>query len=327
MIFSVVIPCYNCAKTLEATVNSVRACGLTDYEILLIDDGSTDSTAALCDELGGKFAEIRCVHQQNAGVSAARNRGIDEAQGEYLWFVDADDTVDAGALSGAADTIAQQQPDMLLFGMSFDYYYLGKLYRRDELIPPCVGNLSPEQLKEKFREFYICNALTTACNKFICRDVLIQSGVRFHEDMILMEDFLFVLELLPHCQNIYSLPEAIYRYRQAEDEKSAYYRLQKIVNLADYMQPITEKIQRLQIPDAEAIAEKIYVNSLCQSMAYAPVKQIQKRLMVHQSGKYANVFTEKQSWKIWIRYRMVYIRHKLAVVLKRRMASKNGIER
>ena len=82
MTFSVIIPCYNCVKTLEATVNSVRACGLTDNEILLIDDGSTDGTAALCDELSGKFAEIRCVHQQNAGVSAARNRGIDEAQGE-----------------------------------------------------------------------------------------------------------------------------------------------------------------------------------------------------------------------------------------------------
>ena len=327
MTFSVIIPCYNCVKTLEATVNSIRACGLTDYEILLIDDGSADGTAKLCDMLCVRYPELRCVHQKNAGVSAARNRGIDEAQGEYLWFVDADDTVDVGALSRAADTIARQQPDMLLFGMSFDYYHHGKLYRRDELIPPCVGSLSPEQLKEKFREFYICNALTTACNKFICRDVLIQSGVRFHEDMILMEDFLFVLELLPYCKNIYSLPEAIYHYRQAEDEKSAYYRLQKIVNLAEYMQPITEKIQRLQISDAEAIAEKIYVNSLCQSMAYAPVKQIQKRLMVHQSGKYANVFTEKQSWKIWIRYRMVYIRHKLAVVLKRRMASKNGIER
>lgn len=106
MTFSVIIPCYNCVSTLEETVASICSCGLTDYEILLIDDGSTDGTAELCDALCTRYQELRCVHQENAGVSAARNRGIDETQGEYLWFVDADDTVDAGALSRAADTIA-----------------------------------------------------------------------------------------------------------------------------------------------------------------------------------------------------------------------------
>ena len=94
MIFSVIIPCYNCVKTLEATVNSIRVCGLSDYEILFIDDGSTDGTTELCDRLCGKNEGIRCVHQSNKGVSAARNRGIDEARGEYIWFVDSDDTVD-----------------------------------------------------------------------------------------------------------------------------------------------------------------------------------------------------------------------------------------
>ncbi len=88
MIFSVVIPCYNCVKTLEATVNSIRACGLTDYEILLVDDGSSDGTAKLCDTLCVRYPELRCVHQKNAGVSAARNRGIDEARGSIsgLWM-------------------------------------------------------------------------------------------------------------------------------------------------------------------------------------------------------------------------------------------------
>lgn len=66
MIFSVVIPCYNCVKTLEATVNSIRACGLTDYEILLVDDGASDGTAKLCDTLCVRYPELRCVHQKNA---------------------------------------------------------------------------------------------------------------------------------------------------------------------------------------------------------------------------------------------------------------------
>ena len=68
MKFSVIIPAYNCEKTLEAAVESVRASGLPDYEILLIDDGSQDGTPALCDRLCAQMPEVRCIHQENAGV-------------------------------------------------------------------------------------------------------------------------------------------------------------------------------------------------------------------------------------------------------------------
>ena len=313
MTFSVIIPCYNCVKTLEATVNSIRACGLTDYEILLIDDGSTDGTTELCDTLCVRYPELRCIHQENAGVSAARNRGIDEARGEYLWFVDADDTVDVGALSDAADTIDRQQPDMLLFGISFDYYHHGKLYRRDKLVPPCAGNLTLEQLKKQFQEFYECNALTTACNKFMRRDILMQSGVRFREDMILMEDFLFVLELLPYCQNIYSLPEAIYRYRQAEDEKGAYRRLQRIPDLAGYMKPFEAGLDTLGISAQEA--GTLYEMLLRQKLYYAPLRQVRKILAEHNRSKYASLEMGRPLG-IYFRNRKMQLRHRIAVAAK-----------
>lgn len=313
MTFSVIIPCYNCVSTLEATIASICTCGLTDYEILLIDDGSTDGTTELCDALCEKYVAVHCIHQPNAGVSAARNRGIDEAQGEYLWFVDADDTVDDGALSRAADTIARQQPDMLLFGMSFDYYHHGKLYRRDELIPPCAGSLSLEQLKESFQEFYNCNALTPVWNKLYRRKLLLNSGVRFREDMILMEDFLFVLELLPHCQNIYSLPEAIYRYRQAEDEKSASRRLQRIQNLARYMQPFEAGLDTLGI-SAQG-AENLYEMLLRQKLYYAPLCQIRRVLAEQKQSKYA--FVEMGSpLEIYLHNRKTQLRHRVAVAVK-----------
>lgn len=313
MIFSVVIPCYNCVKTLETTVNSIRACGLTDYEILLIDDGSTDGTTELCDTLCVRYPELRCVHHKNAGVSAARNRGIDEARGEYFWFVDADDTVDVGVLSDAADTIDRQQPDMLLFGISFDYYHHGKLYRRDKLVPPCAGNLTLEQLKKQFQEFYECNALTTACNKFMRRDILMQSGVRFREDMILMEDFLFVLELLPYCKDIYSLPEAIYRYRQAEDEKGAYRRLQRIPDLAGYMQPFEAGLDTLGISAQEA--GTLYEMLLRQKLYYAPLRQIREILAEHKQSKYASLEMGRPLG-IYFRNRKMQLRHRIAVAAK-----------
>ena len=132
MIFSVVIPCYNCVKTLEATVNSIRACGLTDYEILLVDDGSSDGTAKLCDTLCVRYPELRCVHQKNAGVSAARNRGIDEAQGEYLWFVDADDTVAPLNMELILKAI-RDGVDCLMFGMRFLYVHHEKIVMQETM--------------------------------------------------------------------------------------------------------------------------------------------------------------------------------------------------
>ena len=313
MIFSVIIPCYNCEKTLGTTVESIRASGLSDYEIVLVDDGSADGTAKLCDTLSGRYTEIRCVHQPNAGVSAARNRGIDEAEGEYIWFVDADDTVDSGTLAVVAAIITAQRPDMLLFGMCFDYYHHGRLYRSEELVPPFEGTWTLDQLKERFQELYNCNALTTACNKFIRRDILMQSGVRFHEDMILMEDFLFVLELLPHCQNIYSLPEAIYRYRQAEDEKGAYRRLQRIPDLAGYLQSFEVGLDTLGLSVQEA--ENLYEMLLRQKLYYAPLHQIRRILMEQKQSKYASL-EMGSPLSIYLRNRKTQLRHRIAVAVK-----------
>lgn len=315
MLFSVIIPCYNCAATLEATVDSVRASGLTDHEILLIDDGSTDGTAAICDRLSVKYAEIRCVHQPNAGVSAARNRGIDEARGDYIWFVDADDTVDEGAMASAARMAEEQRPDMLLFGMSFDYYHKGKLYRRDRLVPPCEGLISQKELLEGFRAFYDCNALTPVWNKLYRCNLLMASGARFHTDMHLMEDFLFVLEALPRCERISCLPEAIYRYRQGEDERGAYRRLRRIDDLAAYMRPFEAAMDRLGVPGAEKLMTDFYRMLLGQRLYYAPLWELREVLTVHEQGRYAPCL-RGSALRIYLKNTGSRLRHRVAVAVK-----------
>ena len=133
-----------------------------------------------------------------------------------------------------------------------------------------------------------------------------------------MEDFLFVLELLPHCQSIYSLQESIYRYRQTEDEKAAYWRLQRIPDLATFMQPIADSIQQLNISGQESMTEKIYTMLFCKSLAYASLKQIQQRLTLNCTGKYASAFSAEKACKIWIYYRLSHMRHKIAVFFKSR---------
>lgn len=314
MNFSVIIPCYNCAATLETTVNSIRASGLTDYEILLIDDGSTDGTAAVCDRMSAEYPGIRCIHQENAGVSAARNRGIDEVQGDYIWFVDADDTVEPGSVKNAADIVSRQQPDMLIFGMSFDYYHKGKLYRRDELLPPYQGTLQLTQLKERIREFYNCNSLTTACNKFFRRAFLNHVSVRFHEGMILMEDFLFVLELLPRCEMICCLQEPVYHYRQAEDEKGAYRRLQKIPDIAAYLKPFEDAADNLQL--STDIVENLYQMLVQQKLYNSSLHETKLILKQYANTRYAVASVGTGALPLWLRNKRTQLRHKIAVAVK-----------
>lgn len=316
MEFSVVIPCFNCAKTLENTVASVRASGLRDYEILLIDDGSVDGTPALCDRLSKEYNGVRCIHQPNAGVSAARNRGIDEARGNYIWFVDADDTVKPDAMSNAALIVAEQHPDMLIFGLSFDYYHKKRLYRQDALVPPCDGILSRSEVTEQFWAFYKSNSLNSVCTKLFRRATLVSKGIRFHEGMILMEDFLFVLEALPHCNSIYCLPEAIYHYRQGEDERGAYRRLQKIPDLASYIRPFEKAVHQLDIPNEKRLIDEFYSMLLWQKMQYSSLKDIRRTVKIHESGGRAGMDLKLTPVKIYMQNRKTLLRHRLAVAIK-----------
>ena len=91
---SVIIPVYNTKQYLSDCLNSILAQTYTELEILFVDDGSTDGSSDLLDSFAAMDKRIRVIHQENGGVCAARNRGIDEARGEYLSFIDSDDTLE-----------------------------------------------------------------------------------------------------------------------------------------------------------------------------------------------------------------------------------------
>lgn len=90
---SVIVPIYKAEKTLSKCISSILEQSLPDFELLLIDDGSSDASSSICEDWADRDERIRVFHQQNAGVSAARNKGLVEATGEYVCFVDSDDWV------------------------------------------------------------------------------------------------------------------------------------------------------------------------------------------------------------------------------------------
>lgn len=336
MLFSVIIPAYNCKKSIENTVNSLLNSGLFDFEIIIIDDGSTDGTYEVCDLLAGKHSNIHCIHQTNAGVSSARNVGIDSAKGDFLLFFDSDDTVDEYALKHAAEIIQEKEPDMLIFGISFDYYFNDRMYRRDNLVYPEEGMLSKGQWSAKFVQLYESNSISTSCTKFIRRELLNKNKVRYRKDLIEMEDFLFVVRCLEHCDDIYVLPEVIYRYRQTENERSTFNRLLRIPSLSDYMKPFEEEIEEFinrvpldnkNLKDVKGIVNQIYTVLFYEQIRFGDKQEIESASKDMLNGKYSETikFSNPELYQLLIgeKYHSVWLhsvksrlRHWIAVRVK-----------
>ena len=112
---SVVIPVYNVEKYLAECVDSVLGQTYQDYEIILVDDGATDSSGAMCDEYAQKDTRIRVIHQPNGGLSAARNAGLSAAAGEYIYFLDSDDYIEPTTLVDLVSVAEQEQADVVFF--------------------------------------------------------------------------------------------------------------------------------------------------------------------------------------------------------------------
>ena len=115
MKLSIIVPVYGVANYLRKCVDSLLVQDITDYEIILVDDGSPDKCPQICDEYAEKYDNIRVVHQENAGLSAARNTGIAAATGEYIMFVDSDDYLQPNVLGALMEQVERDNLDVLRF--------------------------------------------------------------------------------------------------------------------------------------------------------------------------------------------------------------------
>ena len=300
MLLSVIIPAFNCEKTIKRTVDSIISSGLRDYEIIIVNDGSSDNTALVCNSLCSQYSFVKYYEQENSGVSAARNKGISIATGEYILFFDADDTAEENGFSECITIIESEKPDILVFGMSFDYYKKGKLYRSDKLVPEQTGMLNKTQIKADLESLYNTNALTPVWNKIYKRSLIINNTILFNTHYFLMEDFLFSLECLKVCENIYCLPKALYYYRQSENEKNAFNRLKRIEDLCEYVSPFKTAINELAAGETgDVVFNNFFFMLISQKMYYANAKEIKKLIEDLNNN---NLFNEAKQGKIPSRY-------------------------
>lgn len=205
---SVIIPVYNVESHLEVAVDSVVNQTYSHFELILVDDGSTDRSSVICDSLSKSNARIRVIHQKNSGVSVARNTGIEAASGKYITFVDADDTLMPDALDTMVGLLEKDKVDCVRTRcVTLQKNKLSILRERTEL-----GVYNNDHIQQLRSAIATGDMMGYSWLLLIKRDILIKKCVRFPVGISIMEDAWFYLDLLKSIKSI-SISDAItYNY-------------------------------------------------------------------------------------------------------------------
>ncbi len=211
-LISVIIPVYNGQERLAMSIESVLNQTYENFELILIDDGSSDDSPKICDDYQKIDSRILVIHQANKRVSAARNRGLEMAKGDYITFVDADDTIDPLAFETSMAVFEKQPVDMVISGMFFDYYQDGKLQKSQRRSVDRQICFDLVDIKAYFFDLASQNYLVSIWNKVIRARIIRENNLCFEVDMSILEDFKFVLDVLEKSQSLCAIPQAHYHY-------------------------------------------------------------------------------------------------------------------
>lgn len=220
-LFTIITPCYNAERYLHDTVDSILKQKVTNWELLLIDDGSVDNTPAICDDYASKDHRIRSIHQKNGGVGRARNHGLDEARGEWVLFIDADDWFTDDAFEIYREAIANSFADRLIFNRY--NYKEGKISAPVQLSPQRLVRKGEEKkyfLIDMLFPYYdrMKNGVVTGgirgVNCSLYRKSLIDKyHIRFEEDVKIAEDAMFNYDVMCHAHEVEMQNKMVGYYR------------------------------------------------------------------------------------------------------------------
>ena len=207
---TVAIAAYNVEKYLNTGMESILKQSYANLEILLVDDGSTDNTPTMCDELAIEDSRIHVIHKENGGLGSARNVGIDLAKGEYLYFFDVDDSLALSFIEDSVNYAQQKKADLLIYG----YYVRYSNSNEEELIEVKEKEIhNNSDLKRVYCKdlLWMKHGNGFAWNKFYRMSFLKKYGFRFGNQRI-QQDEPFNLQLYPKLEHVYVCPLAYYQY-------------------------------------------------------------------------------------------------------------------
>ena len=243
MKISIIIPVYNAAQSLDRCMCSVLEQSYASFEAVLVDDGSTDESAAICDRYAAEDSRVVVIHKTNGGVSSARNAGIEAASGDYIMFLDADDVLSLDAL----ETLSSKEADMVMGGfrkvVSGHTSYervpeYDRIYKGAEQLPVFFDDVIGKK---------DCYMLNSSCFKLYRRQLIKDNGLRFNEALKYGEDKIFVFSYLNLIGSVRTVDSVVYDYVLVEDSlssdvKSDTHLKQVLILLKEYI-PLLESLR------------------------------------------------------------------------------------
>lgn len=204
---SVIVPVYNVEKYLKKCINSIINQSFKKIEIILINDGSTDKSGVICDKLAKQDLRIKVIHQENAGVSVARNVGIELAQGEYICFVDSDDYLPYNAIEVLYNQITENNVDLCCG--SWTKITAIKTKKNDN--QTSIIDLSDKEAINKYMRLEEVNGPVAKLYK---RDIILDNNLRFAKGIKIGEDAIFNYQYINKCKQVMFVSDNVYYYNK-----------------------------------------------------------------------------------------------------------------
>lgn len=218
--FSIIIPVYNCETFIEDCIKSIFKQEYNNFEIIVVDDGSTDKSLIICQKIATNDNRIHIYHKSNGGVSSARNKGLEHISGDYVLFVDADDMLTPKCLQNYYYCIIKESPDVCYQQYKIIKNSVEPMYTNDYI--SSNNNLYKQIQIDDFYSFFnkkwiLFSATWSKCYK---TSIIKKFQIHFSININLYEDFLFLTEYLSHAKSVYIVYNTGYIYRVVKNSLS-----------------------------------------------------------------------------------------------------------
>ncbi len=249
---SIIVPVYNTEIYLRPCLDSIVSQTFTDFEAVLVDDGSTDGSGSICDEYAENDDRFVVVHKQNEGVAKARLTAFEKSKGEYIMFLDSDDFIDKTYIEIMINTIQAYHVDMV--SCQFCFYQCGKLHPIKRSV---FGYLDKEEINKMLRTNYLYDKITKSsgipiilCTKMVHKR-FVKEALKVGENLKWGEDQTSLFHILLHIKSLYVLDDCLYYYVLHHGQATSVYKPDLIPNLFNaysmYQQLDAEKLLSRQL--------------------------------------------------------------------------------